>query len=240
LLGTPNNGRWLIAPSPATVATRRQYRGETLVLETEFDLPGGDRIALIDFMPIVERDGRIDLVRIIEGRRGCVPMRMEAIFRFDYGRIVPWVRRREYGLSAIAGPDAVQLRAPIRMRGEDFTTVAEFTVTEGETVPFTLTWYPSHLQESGTRHPLKALQQTEKWWQEWSARAVVEAQYREPVVRSLITLKALTYSPTGGYRCGADDFAARTDPRGAQLGLSLLLAPRRHFYTVCAVILRLH
>jgi GH15 family glucan-1,4-alpha-glucosidase len=198
LLGTSENGRWLIAPEQATVSTRRQYRGDTLVLETEFNLPGGDRVALIDFMPIIERDGRIDLMRIVEGRHGRVPMRMEAIFRFDYGRIVPWVRRREYGLSAIAGPDAVQLRAPVRMRGEDFTTVAEFIVAEGETVPFTLTWYPSHLQESGTRHPLKALHQTEAWWQEWSARAEVEEQCREPVIRSLITLKALIYSPTGG------------------------------------------
>ena len=198
LLGTPDNGRWLLAPAAEAKTVRRKYRGDTLVLETEFELAGGERVALIDFMPICEHDGRIDLIRIVEGRSGVVPMRMEAVFRFDYGRIVPWVRRREYGLSAVAGPDALQLRTPVPMRGENLKTVASFRVTEGERIPFTLTWYPSHLPESGTRHPLKSLDDTEEYWRQWSARCHDGGQWRPQVIRSLITLKALTYSPTGG------------------------------------------
>lgn len=143
ILGAPDNGRWLIAPAAEGAKSTRHYRQDTLVLETEFELPGGDRVALIDFMPIAEHDGRIDLFRIVQGRRGRVPMHMEAIFRFDYGRIVPWVRRREYGLSAIAGPDALQLRTPVKMHGENFKSVADFTIAEGDTIPFTLTWYQS-------------------------------------------------------------------------------------------------
>src|SRR5262249_15464253 len=121
LLGTEQNGRWLIRPESEPAVSRRRYRGDTLVLETQVEMPGGDPVAIIDFMPINEHDGRVDLFRLVEGRRGTVPMRMEAIFRFDYGRIVPWVRGRPYGLSAIAGPDAIQLRSGIRLRGEDFT-----------------------------------------------------------------------------------------------------------------------
>ena len=168
------------------------------MLETEFELAGGERVAIIDFMPICEREGRIDLMRIVEGRRGTVPMQMEAVFRFDYGRIVPWVRRRDYGISAVAGPDALQLRTPVQMRGENFKTVAHFSVPEGERVPFTLTWYPSHLPEPAARHPVKALDETEQYWRAWSARCIDGGEWRAPIIRSLITLKALTYSPTGG------------------------------------------
>src|SRR5947209_15031392 len=114
-------------------------------------------------MPIAERGGRVDLFRIVEGRSGRVPMRMDLIFRFDYGRIVPWVRSRPYGLSAVAGPDAVQVGSRIPMRGEDFTTVANFMVSAGEMVPFTLTWYPSHLPETGPRPPRQTLQRTQQW-----------------------------------------------------------------------------
>src|SRR5579884_1930357 len=198
LLGTEQNGRWLIRPDTEVAVTRRRYRGETLVLETEFEMPGGDRVAIIDFMPIAERGGRVDLFRIVEGRRGRVPMRMEVIFRFDYGRIVPWVRRRPYGLRAVAGPDAIQLHSRVPMRGENFTTVANFSVNAGETMAFGLTWFPSHLNETSVRQPLKALRETEQWWERWSARYVDTGYWREPIVRSLITLKALTYSPTGG------------------------------------------
>jgi len=197
LLGTSDNGRWLLAPT-ARVKNVRRYRGDSLVLETEFELAGGERVALIDFMPIRELEGRIDLVRIVEGRRGTVPMQMEAIFRFDYGRITPWVRRCDYGLSAVAAPDALQLRTPVRMRGERFTTVARFSIPEGESIPFTLTWRPSHLPEFGPRDPRKALDETEEYWREWSARCRYSGEWRPQVLRSLITLKALTYSPTGG------------------------------------------
>jgi GH15 family glucan-1,4-alpha-glucosidase len=198
LLGTPEHGRWKIAPAAPAKSVRRKYRGDTLVLETEFEMPGGERVALIDFMPIEKREDRADVVRIVEGRRGRVPMAMDAAFRFDYGRLIPWVRRRDYGLSAGAGPDALQLRTGVRMRGENFRTVANFEVAEGERIPFTLTWYPSHHAEPGTRHPIRALDETETWWTEWSGRARCAGPYRSQVVRSLITLKALTYAPTGG------------------------------------------
>ena len=198
LLGTPGNGRWLLAPAAEVKTVRRKYRGDTLVLETEFELAGGERVAIIDFMPICESGGRIDLIRIVEGRRGTVPMQMEAIFRFDYGRIIPWVRRRDYGLSAVAGPDALQLRTPVQMRGEDFTTVARFSIPEGESIPFALTWQPSHLPEASRRDPVKALEETEEYWRKWSARCHDGGEWRPQIIRSLITLKALTYSPTGG------------------------------------------
>jgi GH15 family glucan-1,4-alpha-glucosidase len=177
---------------------RRKYRGDTLVVETEFELAGGERAAVIDFMPICERDGRIDVIRIVEGRGGVVPMQMEAVFRFDYGRIVPWVRSRKYGLYAVAGPDALQLRTPVAMHGENLKTVAEFEVRDGERIPFTLTWYPSHLEEPGARDPLELLDDTEKYWREWSSRCHDGGEWHPQVIRSLITLKALTYSPTGG------------------------------------------
>ncbi|HXR24151.1 MAG TPA: glycoside hydrolase family 15 protein [Candidatus Binataceae bacterium] len=198
LLGTAEHGRWLIAPASEAKTVSRKYRGDTLVLETEFEVAGGGRAAIIDFMPICERDGRIDLMRIVEGRGGVVPMRLEAVFRFDYGRIVPWVRSREYGLSAVAGPDALQLRTPVAMHGENLKTVADFAVKEGERIPFTLTWYPSHLEESDARDPFELLEDTEEYWREWSARCQDGGEWRPYVIRSLITLKALTYSPTGG------------------------------------------
>ena len=198
LLGTRDNGRWLIAPDGPVKATRRKYRGDTLVLETEFELAGGERVAVIDFMPICEHGDRIDLIRVVEGRRGKVSMQLEAAFRFDYGRVVPWVRSRDYGLSAVAGPDALQLRSRIKMHGENLKTVAAFQVAEGERIPFTLTWYPSHLEEPASRHPLKSLTDTEKYWIDWSAQCKDGGQWRPQLIRSLITLKALTYSPTGG------------------------------------------
>jgi GH15 family glucan-1,4-alpha-glucosidase len=198
LLGTSENGRWLIAPEGEVKSISRKYRGDSLVLETEFELADGGRVALIDFMPICESDGRIDLIRIIEGRAGMVSMQMEAAFRFDYGRVIPWVRSRDYGLSAVAGPDALQLRTRVPMHGENLKTVANFKVSAGERIPFTLTWYPSHLEESGPRHAQKLLVDTEKYWEEWSARCQDGGQWRPQVIRSLITLKALTYSPTGG------------------------------------------
>jgi len=196
LLGTPDNGRWLIAPRDQPHQTSRRYRGDTLVLETEFRCAGGTA-AVIDFMPVAERVGKVDLVRVVEGRAGRVPMRTEAILRFDYGRTVPWVRRRPYGLSAIAGPDAIQLRSPIDLRGEDFRTVGEFEVAHGERVAFVMTRYASHLGEPRVQDPAEMLRATEAWWQQWSARCAIGGRWREAVMRSLITLKALTFSPTG-------------------------------------------
>ncbi len=196
LLGTPDNGRWLIAPREEPRETRRYYRDGTLVIETEFQCAQGV-VAVIDFMPIAERTGKVDLVRVVEGRDGTVPMRTEMVLRFDYGRIVPWVSSRRYGLRAIAGPDAVQLRTPIQMRGENFRTVGEFEVAKGESVAFVMTRYASHQGEPRGRDPVEMLRETESWWQEWSSRCSIEGPWRDTVLRSLITLKALTYSPTG-------------------------------------------
>jgi GH15 family glucan-1,4-alpha-glucosidase len=197
LLGGPENGRWLLAPTGGVNAVRRRYRDDTLLLETEFQTEDGV-VALIDFMPLCDRRSCTEVVRVVEGRSGTVPMSMEVEFRFDYGRTVPWVRRRDYGLSAIAGPNALNLRTPVRLRGKGFSTVAEFHVRTGETVPFTLTWYPSHEEAPGPRHPLHHLRDTEQWWREWSSHCTFQGPWRDIVMRSLITLKALTYSTTGG------------------------------------------
>jgi GH15 family glucan-1,4-alpha-glucosidase len=196
LLGGPQNGRWLIAPREQPTRTRRHYRDRTLVLETEFRCAGGTA-AVVDFMPVAERIGKVDLVRVVQGRAGRVPMRTELVLRFDYGRTIPWVTRRRYGLRAIAGPDAIQLRSPIELRGEDFRSVGEFEVAAGESVAFVMTRYASHLGEPRGRDPAEMLRETEAWWRQWSARCALGGPWREAVLRSLITLKALTYSPTG-------------------------------------------
>ncbi len=203
LLGDREHGRWLITPRSKIRRIRRHYRDSTLVLETEFETSEGV-VAICDFMPIQESPNQVDLVRVVEGRKGTVTMRMEAIFRFDYGSIVPWVRRRDNGLSAIAGPDALRLRSPVRMFSENFHTAAEFTVGERQSVPFTLTWYPSHEQEPGHRHPIHMLSETESWWRKWAAKCSIAAgPWRDAAMRSLITLKALTYAPTGGIVAAA-------------------------------------
>jgi GH15 family glucan-1,4-alpha-glucosidase len=202
LLGTADNGRWLIAPRDQPHRTTRRYRGDTLILETEFRCAEGT-VAVIDFMPIAERVGKVDLVRVVEGRAGRVPMRTEVVLRFDYGRTVPWVRRRPYGLSAIAGPDAVQLRSPIVLRGENFRSVAGFEISRGQSLAFVMTRYDSHLGEPRGRDPGEMLHETEAWWQQWSSRCTIGGPWREAVMRSLVTLKALTYSPTGGIAAAA-------------------------------------
>ena len=202
LLGSEENGRWLIAPKSEVKSMRRRYRDDTLILETEFETADGV-VAIIDFMPIRERLKQVDIVRVVQGRAGSVPMQMEAIFRFDYGHVVPWVTAHNGGLRAIAGPDAIKLRTAIPMRGEDFRTKAEFAISRGQTVPFTLTYFPSHEAEPGNKHPIHMLNETEAWWHEWSGHCTVEEPWREPVMRSLITLKALTYGPTGGIVAAA-------------------------------------
>src|SRR5688572_14100063 len=195
LLGTADNGHWRIAPTNDVKRVTRRYRGETLVLETEFHTDSGV-VALIDFMP--PRGEAPDVVRIVEGRGGSVPVHMELALRFDYGSVVPWVRRADGGIVAIAGPDMVHLGSDVETHGENLKTVADFTVDEGRRVSFILTWHPSH---APVPHPLDAgqeLRATEAWWLDWSRRCRYDGPHREAVVRSLITLKALTYAPTGG------------------------------------------
>ncbi len=194
LLGTPEHGRWLIAPVAAATVTRR-YRPGTLVLETDFETADG-AVRVIDSMPF-END-RWDLVRIVEGLRGRVPMRMELAVRFDYGSIVPWVRHSDDGVVAVAGPDTVQLHSPVPTYGEAMRTVAEFDVDAGERVPFVLDWRLSHEEPRPVIDAEAALAQTERAWREWSTRCGAPTRWREAVVRSLITLKALTYSQSGG------------------------------------------
>ncbi|MGH8198091.1 MAG: glycoside hydrolase family 15 protein, partial [Steroidobacteraceae bacterium] len=195
LLGEPKHGRWQIAPAGEVRSVRRRYRDDTLILETDFEVDNG-AVTLIDFMP--PRGEAPDIVRIVEGRRGTVPMRLELIIRFDYGSIVPWVRHIEHGISATAGPDTLRLITPVELRGKDLTTVADFTVAEEQRIPFVLTWYPSHLREPEHVEAEPALEDTESWWREWSARSTYQGPWREAVLRSLITLKAMTYAPTGG------------------------------------------
>ncbi|MGI9113664.1 MAG: glycoside hydrolase family 15 protein [Chthoniobacterales bacterium] len=200
LLGDHNNGRWLIAPAAEVTRATRAYRGDTLVLETTLETAEG-AVRLIDFMP--PRGTNPDIVRIVEGVRGTTPMRFELIIRFDYGDIVPWVRKRDGGLQAIAGPDALILRTPVKTRGERLTTVAEFEVREGERVPFVLTWFASYEKPPKPVQPEGALRDTEKFWNDWAGRCDHSGQWREAVVRSLVTLKGLTYAPTGGIVAAA-------------------------------------
>jgi GH15 family glucan-1,4-alpha-glucosidase len=194
LLGTPEHGRWLLAPAAPVTSVRRRYLPDTAIVETEFTTADGV-VALIDFMPL--RSALPDVVRIVEGRRGTVRMRMELIIRFDYGSITPWVRRVPGGISAVGGPDSLVLRTPVALRGENFRTLADFDVAEGQRVPFDLTWFPSHQPTASELDPEDALRRTEEFWTEWACRCTVEGPWREAVVRSLITLKALTYRPTG-------------------------------------------
>jgi GH15 family glucan-1,4-alpha-glucosidase len=197
LLGTPDNGRWLIAPAAASPEVKRRYQDDTLIVETRFRV-GSDEAVLVDFMPIAEQEGRTDLVRIVRGVHGTMPMRMALTLRFDYGRTIPWVRRRDYGLSAIAGPNAVAFRSPLELQNEDFRSTADFTIAEGQEIAFLLTGYRSHRSEPDPIDPYAALAQTQSEWKKWSSPCCSESKWREPVVRSLITLKALTYGPTGG------------------------------------------
>jgi GH15 family glucan-1,4-alpha-glucosidase len=200
LLGDRENGHWKFATAGEITATCRRYRGDTLILETEIETADGS-VRLIDFMP--PRGKNPDIVRIVEGLRGNVRMHMELIIRFGYGQIVPWVRKKNGDIEAIAGPDALVLRTPVETRGEDLTTVAEFNVTQGDRIPFVLTWFASHEEPPRAIHPEHALKQTEEYWTSWSRGCRVEGPWREAVMRSLITLKGLTYAPTGGIVAAA-------------------------------------
>jgi GH15 family glucan-1,4-alpha-glucosidase len=185
----------LIAPAAPVKTTQRRYRPETLILDTEFETDGGV-VRVIDFM--TPRRTEPDLIRIVEGVRGEVPMQMELVIRFDYGSIVPWVRRIDGHLRAIAGPDALSLWTTAPTYGKDLTTRSEFTVREGERVPFLLMWHPSHTSAPQPMDCTQALDETEGWWREWCRHCTYKGRWRHDVMRSLITLKALTYAPTGG------------------------------------------
>jgi GH15 family glucan-1,4-alpha-glucosidase len=197
LLGNRKNGRWLIAPGGEIRHTTRRYRGDSLILQTRFETADG-AVDLIDFMP--PRGKASDIVRLVRGVHGRVKMRMELILRFGFGSDIPWVRKSEDGtaLLAICGQDMTVLRTPVETRGEDFTTVADFEVGEGETVPFVLTYGPSHIAVPAPIDPAKALEEAEAFWAEWSGRCTYEGDRRDLVLRSLITLKAQTFAPTGG------------------------------------------
>ncbi|HEY8521914.1 MAG TPA: glycoside hydrolase family 15 protein [Gammaproteobacteria bacterium] len=195
LLGDARHGRWLIAPAAEVVETSRRYLGDTLILQTEFATATG-RVRLTDFMPVHNDD--TDIVRVVEGLAGEVEMRMELVVRFDYGAVVPWVRRIDGTLLAIAGPDALALWSPVETHGAGLTTQARFTVRAGERLPFLLAWHPSHQTPRSGLDPLAALEATRRWWQKWVGDCSYQGPWRDAVVRSLITLKALTYAPTGG------------------------------------------
>ena len=199
-------------------------------LETELHMEEG-AVRYIDFMP--PRGTNPDIVRIIEGLAGTVTIRMELIIRFDYGSIVPWVRRRHGGLEAVAGPDALILRTPVETHGEDLKTVAEFTVAKNERVPFVLTWFASHEAPPREIDPERALQETETYWRDWAKSCTHEGPWREAVTRSLITLKGLTYAPTGGMVAAPTTSLPGENRRRTQLGLPLLLAARCDLYPPC-------
>jgi GH15 family glucan-1,4-alpha-glucosidase len=195
LLGSEENGHWTIQPRGEFRSTERRYRGDTLVLETTLETDEG-AVRLVDFMP--PRETNPDLVRIVEGLRGTVDMRMELVLRFDYGSIVPWVRNVEGALVAIAGPDAVLLRTPVEHEGRNLRTHASFTVSEGQRVPFVLRWFPSNEPVPEAIEPERALDDAVSFWEEWAEQCSYEGEWHDAVHRSLLTLKALTFAPTGG------------------------------------------
>ena len=195
LLGTEEHGSWLLTPGADVRAVRRRYRGDSLVLETEFDTDDGS-VRLIDFMP--PRGEAPDLIRIVEGVRGRVRMRMQLRGRFDYGHVVPWVYREDGDLVAVAGPDAAWLRTPVTTEHRDHAVQADFSVGPGDVAPFALTWQSLHLPPPRPLDPQTELAGTEEYWREWMSHCRYDGEWREAVVRSLLTLKALTYAPTGG------------------------------------------
>lgn len=200
LLGNPEHGRWLIRPVGEAPAARRRYLPGTAVLESTFEGSGGV-VTVTDFMPFTEDEHKVDVVRIVRGVSGEVPMTMELALRFNYGQAVPWVRRRDYGLSAVSGPDAVELHTPVSLEGRELKTHAAFTVREGDIVPFTLSYHPSHQAPQFVPDRQVSLDRTVSWWREWSRHCRFESSneaWCEAVQRSLITLKLLTFQPTGG------------------------------------------
>jgi GH15 family glucan-1,4-alpha-glucosidase len=195
LLGTPEHGRWLVAPAVPVTSCTRRYRPDTLILETLHETDDGT-VRVIDFMP--PRGEAPDIVRIVEGVEGTVAMRSELVIRFDYGQIVPWMRRVDHARIAIAGPDALCFRSPVEQHGENLTTVSEFEVSPGDRVPFVLTWFPSHADVPDEIDPEQALADTEGYWHEWAQDCTHHGDYHDEIHASLLLLKAMTYAPTGG------------------------------------------
>jgi GH15 family glucan-1,4-alpha-glucosidase len=200
LLGTEEHGFWRLGPAHAAgseppAADRRRYRGDSLALESEWDTPRGT-VRVIDFMP--PRDGAPQLVRIVEGVSGRVPVRSTLRMRFSYGWVVPWVHKVDSRTVAVAGPDSVWLDTEVDTFGKDLTTYSDFTVAPGDRIAFTISWQPSHKEPPALPEPEAALEATEAFWREWVEHCTYHGPYRDAVVRSLITLKALTYAPTGG------------------------------------------
>jgi GH15 family glucan-1,4-alpha-glucosidase len=200
LLGRPEHGRLLLAPRGAGLSTARRYLPDTLVLETTFRTAAGE-VRLIDFMPM--RSGRPMVVRIVEGVSGRVPMRLHLALRFDYGALKPWLRPEGRRMHAVAGPDGLTLETPVRLAVEEGDVTADFVVGEGDRVPFTLTWFPSHEPPGGAVDAERALEATVEAWRRWASRCEAAGPHREAIVRSSITLKALTYAPTGGIVAAA-------------------------------------
>jgi len=200
LLGGPANGRWAISPAAGARRVTRRYLPDTAVLESTFSTDSGE-VTLTDFMPLSENESKVHVVRIVRGVRGEVAMQMELVLRFNYGQAVPWVRRRDYGLSAVVGPDAVELHTDVPLEGHDLITTASFTVREGQTVPLTLSYHRSHETPHFVPDHMESLEETIEWWREWSERCRFECNnpaWKAAVRRSLITLKMLTFAPTGG------------------------------------------
>jgi GH15 family glucan-1,4-alpha-glucosidase len=198
LLGSSDNGRWIIAPTEPSARVRRRYRGCTLILETDFETAEG-AVTLVDFMPLRSKVASSDLIRIVVGKSGRVRLRTELVLRFGYGAHVPWVTRLDdQTLSAIDGPDRVVLRTRVPLRGEDLRTVGEFTVGADEVVSFALAHCPSHIPPPEPIDPQAALAATEAYWTEWAGRYCRQDSWVKPIKRSLILLKALTFEPTGG------------------------------------------
>ena len=195
LLGKPEHGRWLIAPAGEITGTTRRYREGSLVLETELQTADGV-VRITDCMPL--REGAPHVLRQVHGVSGSVPMHLELVMRFDYGGVLPWVRKQDGRLHAVAGPDALVLTTPVALHGKDLTTVADFVVNAGDTVPFALAWHSSHEGMPEPKDVARAIEDTDRYWRDWSQRYTDDGPHREDVVRSLITLKALTYAPTGG------------------------------------------
>jgi GH15 family glucan-1,4-alpha-glucosidase len=195
LLGTADHGRWIVSPRGDSWEAGRRYRPHTLVLETDWETDAG-AVRVIDFMP--PRGAAPDIVRIVEGLRGEVEMSSELVIRFDYGATVPWVRRIDDGRIAVAGPDALYFRTPVEHRGENMRTIGEFTVREGDRVPFTLTWNPSNEDAPDAINAEHALEETMQYWDEWAEGCTYSGKWKDEVQQSLAVLKSLTYAPTGG------------------------------------------